>query len=127
MECPGLVADDLSGFWRSSKPGDRDATRGTDGAVSGGIGAVSRRAVELRRGRRVVGDQRAALPPTARPVRGGGGRGLDRPAARARLGSAGADGSDRVCGGAVSDAVLKLHNEAFSRSAAGRARIFVEL
>src|SRR5712691_1168922 len=41
MRCPDLVADDLSGFWRFSKPGDRDATRGTDGAVSGGIGAVS--------------------------------------------------------------------------------------
>src|SRR5271165_1123147 len=36
MKCPGLVADDLSGFWRFSKPGDRDATGGTDGAVSGG-------------------------------------------------------------------------------------------
>src|SRR5271165_6015523 len=45
MKCPGLVADDLSGFWRFSKPGDRDATGGTDGAVSGGIGAVSGRAV----------------------------------------------------------------------------------
>src|ERR1700680_4132828 len=25
MKCPDLVADDLSGFWGSSKPGDRDA------------------------------------------------------------------------------------------------------
>ena len=41
MKCPGLVADDLSGFWRFSKPGNRDATRGTDGTVSGGIAAVS--------------------------------------------------------------------------------------
>src|SRR6202035_586084 len=88
MKCPGLVADDLSGFWKKSKPGDRDATRGTDGAVCGGIGAVSRRAIELHRGRGVVGDQRAALPPAAPPVRGGRGGGSDRPAARARLGAA---------------------------------------
>src|SRR5438067_10612469 len=46
MECPGLVADDLSGFWRCSKPGDRDATRGANGALCGGVGAVSRRAIE---------------------------------------------------------------------------------
>src|SRR5271166_4868996 len=54
MKCPGLVADDLSGFWRFSKPGDRDATGGTDGAASGGIGAVSGRAVELCRGGRAA-------------------------------------------------------------------------
>jgi hypothetical protein len=37
MKCPGLVADDLSGFWRGSKPGDRDAARGADGTVCGGL------------------------------------------------------------------------------------------
>ena len=43
------VADEMSGFcsrrsvrfWRVSKPGDRDATRGTDGKVFGGAGALS--------------------------------------------------------------------------------------
>jgi len=46
MSGSGFVADDLSdlsGFWRGSKPGDRDAARGTDDAVCGGIGAVSGR------------------------------------------------------------------------------------
>jgi hypothetical protein len=37
MICPGLVADDLSGFWRVSKSGDRDATRGTDGEYIEGL------------------------------------------------------------------------------------------
>src|SRR5271166_1950189 len=123
MKCPGLVADDLSGFWRFSKPGDRDATEGTDGAVSGCIGAVSGRAVELCRGGRAARGQRAALPPAARPVRGKRRRGPDRSPARARLGAAGAGGPDRVCGGAVSDTLRGLHGEAFSRSAAGRARV----
>src|SRR5271165_1836084 len=84
MKCPGLVADDLSGFWRFSKPGDRDATGGTDGAVSGGIGAVSGRAVELCRGGRAARGQRAALPPAARPVRGKRRRGPDRSPASGR-------------------------------------------
>src|SRR6202163_4289271 len=81
---------------------------------SGGIGALSGRAFELRRSSRVVGDQRAALPPAARPVRGGGGGGLDRPAARAGFGAAGAGGPDRLCGGAIPDAVLGFHSEALS-------------
>src|ERR1700739_1603379 len=84
MRCPELVADDLSGFWRSSKPGDRDATRGTDDAVSGGIGPISGWVVELRRSSGVVGDQRAAFPSVARPVQGGGAAGLiDRRRGRA--------------------------------------------
>src|ERR1700694_1647577 len=127
MKCPGLVADDLSGFWMCSKPGDRDATRGTDGTVSGGIAAVSGWAVERRRGSRAVGDQRATFPPAARPVRGRRGRGPDRSTAWARLGAAGGGGPDRVCRGAVSHAVLGLHGQAFSRSAAGRARVCAEL
>src|SRR4030088_559402 len=108
MECPGLVADDLSGFWRGSKPGDRDAARGTNGTVCGGIGAVSGRAVELCRGSRAAGDQRAAFPPAAGALRGGGGGGSDRSAAWARLGAARTGGSDRVCRRAISDAVLGL-------------------
>src|SRR3979409_1777671 len=99
MECPGLVADDLSGFWRGSKPGDRDAARGTDGTVCGGIGAVSGWAVELRRGSRAAGDQRAALPPAARPVRDGRGGGPDRSTARARVGAAGGGGAGGGGGG----------------------------
>src|SRR5437660_12392970 len=47
VKCPGSVADDLSGFGRVYKPGDRDAARGTDGTVRGGIGAVSGWAIEL--------------------------------------------------------------------------------
>src|SRR2546428_13459793 len=71
MECPGCVADNLSGFWRSAKPGDRDATRGTDGLVCGGIGAVSRWAVELLRGGRVAGDQRSTpMEPASVSTRG---------------------------------------------------------
>jgi hypothetical protein len=45
-----LVADDLSGFWKGSKPGDRDATRGTDGEVSRRAGTLWCGAVELRGG-----------------------------------------------------------------------------
>ena len=127
MKCPGLVADDRSGFWRFSKPGDRDATRGTDGAVCGGVGAASGWAVELHRGSGAAGDQRAAFPPAAGPLRGGRGGGIDRSAARARLGTAGAGGPDRVCAGAISHAVLGLHGQAFSRSAAGRARVLAGL
>src|SRR5271165_4242229 len=63
MRCPDLVAGDLSGFWRCSKPGDRDATRGTDGAISEGVGAVSRRAIELHRGSGVIRGQRALRAP----------------------------------------------------------------
>src|SRR4029077_8597374 len=47
MISPDLVADDLSGFWRISKPGDRDATRGTDGEVCRGAGAISCGAIEF--------------------------------------------------------------------------------
>src|SRR6266480_2873498 len=119
MECPGLVADDLSGFWRGSKPGDRDATRGTDGAVFGSIGAVSGRSVELRRGGGAARDQRTAFSPTARQVRGGRRNGPDRPVARTRLGAAGAGRPDRIRRRAVSDPVLGLYGEAFSRGAAG--------
>src|ERR1700738_715993 len=90
MKCPDLIADDLSGFWRFSKPGDRDATRGMDGTVSGGIAAVSGRAIELRRDSGAVGGQRAAFPPAARPVRGRRTRGPDRSTARTRLRAAGA-------------------------------------
>ena len=46
MICPGLVADDLSGFWKVCKPGDRDATRGTDGEEYRRAGALSTGAVE---------------------------------------------------------------------------------
>src|SRR6476620_10373989 len=101
MNCPGLVADDLSGFWGDSNSGDREAARGTDGTVCGGVGAGSGWAVELRRGSRAAGDQRAAFPPAARPVRGGRGGGPDRSTARARVGAAGGGGPDRVCRGAV--------------------------
>src|SRR5438105_405129 len=90
MKCPGLVADDLFGFWRGSKPGigmqpEVRMTRYRSGAAK---------------------DQRAAFPPAAGPVRGGGGGGPDRSTTRARVGTAGGGGPDRVCRGAVSHAVL---------------------
>src|SRR5882724_7188912 len=127
MRCPDLVADDLSGFWRCSKPGDRDATRGTDGAVYRGAGALSGWAVELRRGSGVTGDQRAAFPAASRPLRGGWGRRSDRPAPGPGIGAAGGGGPDRVCGRAIPDAVLGFHGEAFPRSAADGAPVCSEL
>src|SRR6516164_5997158 len=84
MICPVLVADDLSGFWRSSKLGDRDATRGTDGEVYRGTGALSRGTIELWGSGGAAGDQRAALPASSRPLRGGRG---DRSAARPGIGA----------------------------------------
>ena len=41
------------------------------------------------------------------------GGGLDRSAARAGLGAAGAGGPDRIRGGAISDPLLRLHGKAF--------------
>ena len=52
------------------------------------------------------------------------GGGLDRSAARAGLGAAGAGGPDRIRGGAISDPLLGLHSRAFSRGAAVRAQFF---
>src|SRR6516162_9148499 len=98
MICPVLVADDLSGFWRSSKLGDRDATRGTDGEVYRGTGALSRGTIELWGSGGAAGDQRAALPASSRPLRGGGGGRVDRSAARPGIGAARGGGSRaRVC------------------------------
>src|SRR6516162_11284583 len=68
MICPGLVADDLSGFWKVSKPGDRDATRGTDGEVYRRAGALSGGEIELRGGGRAARGQRATLPASSRPL-----------------------------------------------------------
>jgi len=121
MICPDLVADDLSGFWRISKPGDRDATRGTDGEVCRGAGAISCGAVELRGGGGTIGDQRATLPASSRPLRGGRGRGTDRSASWASIGTPSADGPDRVCRRTVPDALLGLYSEALPRGTAGRA------
>jgi hypothetical protein len=67
LACP--FADEMSAvlgqtsvrFWRGSKPGGRDAARGSGGAVLEGSAALSRRAVALRRGGRAVGDQRAVF------------------------------------------------------------------
>src|SRR6266702_4541390 len=98
MICPGLVADDLSGFWRVSKPGDRDATRGTDGEVYRGAGGLSCGAVELRGGGGAAGDQRATLPAFSRPLRDGRGGGFDRSGPWPSVGAASAGGPDRVCG-----------------------------
>src|SRR5262252_6474422 len=123
MICPVLVADDLSGFWRSSKPGDRDATRGTDGEVYRGTGALSRGTIELWGGGGAVGDQRAALPASSRPLRGGGGGRVDRSAARPRIGAARGGGPDRVRRRAVPDTLLGFHGEALPRGAGGRAWI----
>jgi hypothetical protein len=87
-EAVQVTAEEMSGFgsrrsvrfWGSSKPGDRDATRGPDGAVCGGIGAVSGWAVELPGTSGVAGNQRAAML----PIRGGGAEGLiDRRRGRA--------------------------------------------
>src|SRR5215468_1294016 len=116
MICPVLVADDLSGFWRSSKPGDRDATRGTDGEVYRGTGALSRGTIELWGGRGAAGDQRAALPASSRPLRGGGGGRVDRSAARG-------GGPDRVRRRAIPDTLLGFQSEALPRGAGGRARV----
>src|SRR5579885_330968 len=125
MICPGLVADDLSGFLNASKEcsglGDRDATRGTDGEVVGWAGAVSVGPAELCGGGGVSGDERAAVPAAARSLRGGGGGRSDRPAPRPGLGAAGTGGPDRVRGRAISDALLGFHGEAFPRGAGGRA------
>src|ERR1700674_2573924 len=101
MICPGLVADDLSGFWNCSKesdrePGDRDATRGTDGEDIGWAGAASVRSVELRRGGGVFGHERAAFSAPARPLRGDRCGGSDRPTPRPGVGAASAGGPDRV-------------------------------
>src|SRR6516225_1242860 len=82
MICPGLVADDLSGFWKVSKPGDRDATRGTDGEVYRRAGALSGGEIELRGGGRAAGGQRATLPASSRPLRGGRGGRFDRSSPR---------------------------------------------
>src|SRR3984893_397480 len=121
MICPGLVADDLSGFWRVSKPGDRDATRGADGEVYRGTGAISSGAVELWGGGGTTGDKRATLPAASRPLRGGRGGGTDRSASWPSLGTASADGPDRVCRRTIPDALLGLYGKAFPRGIAGRA------
>src|SRR6516162_5432552 len=122
MICPGLVADDLSGFWKVSKPGDRDATRGTDGEVYRRAGALSSGEIELRGGGRAAGGQRAILPASSRPLRGGRGGRFDRSSPRSGFRAAGAGGPDRVCHRAVPDTLLGLYGEALPRGAASRAR-----
>src|SRR6516164_6895898 len=123
MICPGLVADDLSGFWKVCKPGDRDATRGTDGAVYRRAGALSSEEIELRGGGRAARGQRATLPASSRPLRGGRGGRFDRSSPRSRFRTAGAGGPDRVCHRAVPDTLLGLYGEALPRGAASRARV----
>src|SRR6516162_11795854 len=123
MICPGLVADDLSGFWKVSKPGDRDATRGTDGEVYRRAGALSSGEIELRGGGRAAGGQRATLPASSRPLRGGRGGRFDRSSPRSGFWAAGAGGPDRVCHRAVPDTLLGLYGEALPRGAASRARV----
>ena len=53
-----MVADDLPGSWKGSKPRDQDATRDTDGKAHRRAGMLSCGAIELRGGG-VAGDQRA--------------------------------------------------------------------
>src|SRR5262249_22405202 len=127
MICPGLVADDLSGFWKSSKPGDRDATRGTDGEVYRRTGAFSCGPIERRGGGGVAGDQRATLPASSRPLRGGVSGGLDGSAPRSCVWSASAGRPDLVCRRTVPDTLLGLYGEAFPRGTAGRARVLSRL
>src|SRR6516165_12610335 len=93
MRCPDLVADDLSGFWKVST-GDRDATRGTDGEVYRRAGALSGGEIEFRGGGRAAGGQRATLPASSRPLRGGRGGRFDRSSPRSGFRAAGAGGPE---------------------------------
>src|SRR6516162_9425475 len=109
-------------FLEVSKPGDRDATRGKDGEVYRRAGALSGGVIELRGGGRAARGQRATLPASSRPLRGGRGGRFDRSSPRSGFRAAGAGGPDRVCHRAVPDTLLGLYGEALPRGAASRAR-----
>src|SRR4051794_37594650 len=77
--------------------------------------------VELRGGGGAVGDERAALSPAARRLRGAGRRGDRGPAARAGVGPAGTGRRGRVGGRAVPPPLLRFHGQALPRGRPGPA------